>query len=75
MTLTAHPAALYMANLSSGSQGMRQSLDAIARILDPEKDAENFPWHEVTYRESMAVQCALKERYKPATVNKMLSAL
>ena len=43
MTLTANPAALYMANLSAGSQGMRQSLDAIARILDPEKNAESFP--------------------------------
>ena len=75
MNLTTNPASLYVANLSSGSQGMRQSLDAIARIIDPEKDAVSFPWHEVTYSESMAVRCALKGRYKPATVNKMLSAL
>ena len=75
MTTTADPAALYLANLSKGSQGMRQPLDTIARILDPEKDAESFPWWEVTYQESMAVRIALVERYKPATVNKMLSAL
>lgn len=29
----------------------------------------------MTYRESMAVRIALTERYKPTTVNKMLSAL
>ena len=54
---------------------MRQVLDVIAGILDPEHDAESFPWHEVTYSESVAVRMALVERYKPATVNKMLSAL
>ena len=75
MTTTANPAALYMANLSEGSQGMRQVLDVIAGILDPEHDAESFPWHQVTYSEAMAVRMALVQRYKPATVNKMLSAL
>ncbi len=75
MTTTANPAALYMANLSEGSQGMRQSLDTIARILDDQHDAETFPWETVTYRESMAVRMALVERYKPSTVNKMLSTL
>jgi site-specific recombinase XerD len=74
-TITANPAALYMANLSEGSQGMRQSLDTIARILDAKQDAESFPWQKVTYSESMAVRLTLAERYKPATVNKMLSAL
>ncbi len=75
MTITANPAALYMANLSEGSQGMRQSLDTIARILDEQHDAETFPWETVTYRESMTVRMALVERYKPSTVNKMLSTL
>ena len=54
---------------------MRQSLDIIAGILSDDHDAESFPWWEVTYRDSMAVRIALAERYKPATVNKMLSAL
>ena len=70
----ANPATLYLANLSQGSQGMRQPLDVIASILDPEHDAETFPWETVTYRESMMVRLALVERYKPSTVNKMLSA-
>ena len=69
------PAQLYLASLSSGSQGMRQSLEIIAGILSDEHDADTFPWHEVTYADSMAVRIALTERYRPATVNKMLSAL
>jgi len=72
---TPGPAQLYMDNLSAGSQGMRQSLEAIATILDPHENADTFPWHQVTYRESMTVRLALTKRYKPSTVNKMLSAL
>ncbi len=44
------PAAIYLAGLSKGSQGMRQSLDIIAGILSDDHDAETFPWWEVTYR-------------------------
>ncbi len=70
------PTEIYLAGLSSGSQqGMRQSLEIIAGILSDDHDAESFPWWELTYRDSMAVRIALAERYKPATVNKMLSAL
>ena len=68
------PAALYLANLSEGSQGMRQPLDVVARILDERHDAESYPWHELTYRDSMAVRSALIQCYKPSTVNKTLSA-
>ncbi len=75
MTATATPTQLYLAGLASGSQGMRQSLDIIAGILSDNHDADSYPWHEVTYRDSMTVRIALTERYKPATVNKMLSAL
>jgi len=72
----ATPAEIYMASLSEGSQGMRQCLDVIAEILsDGEHDAETFPWHEVTYRDTTAVRRTLLERYKAATVNKMLSTL
>jgi len=64
-----------MANLSEGSQGMRQCLDIIAGILSDHHDAGSFPWETVTYGESMKVRVALTERYKPSTVNKMLSTL
>ena len=73
MTTTPRPAQLYLAALSSGSQGMRQSLEIIAGILSDDHGADSYPWHEVTYAESMAVRIALTDR--PATVNKMLSAL
>ncbi len=75
MATTATPAQLYLAGLSTGSQGMRQSLDIIAGILSDNHDADSYPWHEVTYADSMSVRIVLTERYKPATVNKMLSAL
>ena len=78
MTTTAKqssPADLYLSSLSKGSQGMRQSLDIIAGMIDPDHDAESLPWSEVTYRDTMAVRLALAKRYKPATVNKMLSGL
>ena len=76
MTATAaNPAQLYMASLSAGSQGMRKCLDVIAGILGHADDAETFPWETVTYRESMKVRVALTERYKPSTVNKILSTL
>ncbi len=70
------PTQIYLAGLSEGSQqGMRQSLEIIAGILNANHDADSFPWCEVTYADSMAVRIALTQRYRPATVNKMLSAL
>ena len=48
MTITASPADLYLANLSAGSQGMRQPLDVIAGILNEDHDADSYPWHELT---------------------------
>ena len=70
------PAEIYLASLSSGSkQGMRQALGIIVGILSDDYDGESFPWWEITYHESMAVRLALTERYAPATVNKILSAL
>jgi hypothetical protein len=44
-------------------------------ILSHDRDADTYPWWEVTYRDSINVRIALADRYKPATVNKMLSAL
>lgn len=72
----ASPTDIYLAGLSSGSrQGMRQALDVIAGILDDQHDADSYPWHEVSYRDAMTVRIALTDRYKAASVNKMLSAL
>ena len=74
-TVEANPVQLYMASLSDGSQGMVRCLDVIAKILGHDGDADSFPWETVTYRDSMKVRVALTDRYKPSTVNKMLSTL
>ncbi len=71
-----NPARLYLSGLSDGSQwGMRHALETIAAFLsDGEDSAEDFPWWEVRYRDTAAVRADLKARYKPSTVNRMLSA-
>ena len=75
--LTEHPAAVYLSSLSPGSRSaMRQSLNAIARILTSnECDALTLNWAEVRYKHTALLRCILMERYAPATANKMLSAL
>ena len=72
-----NPARVYLATLSPGSYwAMSHALETIADLLSGgETDAESYPWWELTYRETVAVRNALAERYKPATVNKMLAAL
>ncbi len=72
-----NPARLYLASIGQGSQwGMRQALETIGQFLsDDRHDAESFSWWEVRYRDSAAVRTFLAKRYKPSTVNKMLSAL
>ena len=55
---------------------MRHSLDAIARLLtDGSCDTITLDWAALRYRHTALVRSALMERYTPATVNKMLSAL
>jgi integrase len=75
--LTEHPAAVYLSSLSPGSRAaMRQSLNAIARILTSnECDALTLNWAELRYKHTALLRCILMERYAPATANKMLSAL
>lgn len=72
-----HPAFVYLARLAPGSRRtMTQALDVIAGLLtDGRVDAERLPWWELRYQHTQAVRTALAERYSPAGVNKMLSAL
>lgn len=71
------PALVYLAGLSSGSRRtMRAALDVIAAILTAGIcNAESCPWHGLRFQHTQAARAALAERYKPATTNKMLSAL
>ena len=75
--LTQHPAAVYLAHLSSGSRRtMRQSLDAIARLLTQNQcDALTIDWAALRYPHTAAVRSVLMETYASTTANKMLSAL
>lgn len=77
LPLTAHPAAVYLAGLGSGSVGtMRQALNAIAAILTSGRcDAYTLDWAALRYQHTAALRSALIQRYAPATANKMRSAL
>ena len=75
--LTQHPAAVYLASISDGSKPtMRNSLNTIASLLtNGECDALTLDWSKLRYQHTTAVRMALKERYAPTTVNKILAAL
>ena len=77
LSLTGHPAAVYLGSLSAGSQrAMRYSLNAIARLLtDGDCDCFTLDWSKLRYRHTAAVRAALKQRLAPTTVNKMLVSL
>lgn len=74
---TQHPAAVYLASLSQGSQPtMRHALDAIACLLtNGECDALTLDWSKLGYQHTAAVRSALIVRYTPSTAKKMLCAL
>ena len=75
--LDKNPAAVYLAGLGTGSRRtMRQALDTIAGIVSSgSADALSLPWHELRFQHTAALRSELAERYRPATTNKMLSAL
>ncbi len=72
-----NPAVVYLESLSKGSYwAVRHSLETIAEILAGEDaDPWTFPWEELRYQHTARVRRQLVDRYAPATVNKMLSAL
>lgn len=72
-----HPAVVYLASLSEGSRRtMYQALNTIAGLLsDGQLNAFQLNWAALRYQHSVAVRAQLAARYKPATANKMLSAL
>jgi integrase len=55
---------------------MRASLEIIAGFISSGRaDARTLPWHELRYQHTATIRSALAEKYRPATANKMLSAL
>lgn len=76
--LDQHPAAVYLASLTSPNsrRTMRAALDTIAALLtDGQQDSQTLPWGALRCQHTAAIQAALAERYKPATANKLLAAL
>ncbi len=75
--LARHPAVVYLASLSESSRRtMFQALDTIARLLtDGQLDVFSLNWSALRYEHAASVRAQLAEKYKPATANKMLSAL
>jgi site-specific recombinase XerD len=72
-----NPAVVYLESLSPGSYwAVRHSLETIAEILGGEDtDPWTFAWQDLRYQHTARVRRELVQRYAPATVNKMLSAL
>ena len=74
-----NPALVYVASLTTqdGRRAMRQALDTIARILSAEwASAREIDWAALRFQHTQAIRTALLEAgYKPATINKALSAL
>jgi hypothetical protein len=75
--LDQHPAVVYLAGLSEGSRRtMYQALQTIAAILsDGQLDVFSLNWGALRHEHTAGVRARLVAQYKPATVNRMLSAL
>ena len=73
-----NPAVVYIASLQSESSRrvMRHALNTIAAITsDNTLELMTYPWAGLRYKHTIAIKTLLAEKYAPATVNRMLSAL
>ena len=72
-----NPALVYLASLAPGSRRtMEHALDVIAELITGGRlDRVAMPWGALRYQHTQKIRRDLAERYAPATVNKMLSAL
>lgn len=70
-----NPALVYIASLAPGGKvTMRGALNKISNMLAG-VDMEIFPWHQLRFSHTQAIRAKLQETLKPATVNKIISAL
>ncbi len=77
LPLTQHPAAVYLSQLAPKSRRtMRQALNAIASMLtNGTCDAMTLDWSKLRYQHTAALNAVFRDKYAPATANRMLSAL
>ena len=76
--LDRNPAAVYLAGLApSGRRAQAQALRVVAELLFPGSSVNflSVPWPELRYQHAVAIRSQLVERYKPASVNRMLCAV
>ena len=75
--LNQNPAAIYLASLSkSGRATMLRALEVIANFASANQHtAFTFNWAALRYPHTAAIRTFLRDNYKPAGANKMLSAL
>lgn len=68
---------MYLAGLNTkdGRRTMHHALDSMAEMLTGQPDAFQCNWGAVRFQHTMAIRSQLLNRYRPATVNKYLSAL
>lgn len=73
--LDQNAAAVYIASLpaESGKRTQAQALRVIAQTLSTDLDRLN--WGALRYQHTAAIRARIAQTYKPATANKMLSAL
>lgn len=76
LSLDQNPASVYLAGLrETGRRTQKQSLDFMSGLLIGNADCFSCNWAGLRYQHTTAIRSKLNEIYKPATVNKMLSAL
>jgi integrase/recombinase XerD len=75
LPLDQNPAAVYIASLGSpsGRRSQAQALRVIAQIMG--SDLASVNWSALRYQHTAAIRTQLMQAYKPATANKILSAL
>lgn len=77
LPLERNPAMVYLASLAQGSRrAIFHALDTIAALLTgDQRGAFDLDWSALRYQHTAAVRAKLASRYRPATANKMLSAM
>jgi site-specific recombinase XerD len=78
ISLETNPAAVYLAHLTkTGREGMKWSLDQVAKILTNDENADCFhvKWENVRFQHTSIVQAILAEKYSSATANHALCGL
>ena len=74
--VTNDPIEVYLSGLKASSRRvMRQALDVITDLLTERQATSHLDWASVCREDVLAVRNELLKKYRPATVNRKLSAL